>query len=267
MIRIDLGKDESARAGGKAAKVIAQVRSKLGLGGGKRTVSAAATMAESRWDLRGLIVLGIGGFLGVLPHLLYVQYASFVEKQAKEAIAKMDAEIATYSTEISKLGDYQKELESYEQQKTIVRNRLTAVQGLLSVRNTPVNVLDTLGQSLPLRSWVQSIEYSLKERPSSITLVGSAYSNEDISDFIDKLAESIYFSTVELETVTTGDEKGISVKNFTVRVVAKDGASTVAATPDRNPTAGENTGQPVGVPPGGDPNNGMPPNAGGAPSP
>lgn len=211
MIRIDLGRGDGARKGGGGG--LKNIKIDLGrfgkLGGGK--------VGKVLGDIRGLIVIFIALAIAWLPHLFFEQFRTYVIEQHEASKKKLEESVAVLNAEIAKLTPFQRELESYEQQKKLVRDRLDVVRTLLANRGTPVNVLDAVGQSLPRRTWLTELEFKVGAAIQSIRLNGQSYSNEDISDFMDKLSESVYFAEVKLEDVGTSRlGNNIDVRQFKI---------------------------------------------------
>lgn len=222
MIRIDLGKDDTKRASTpnlskQLFKGLDQVR-----GPGFAVLSKAKNLVGG---MSTFVIVGIAGAVGVLPHVVFTQYKGIVVRQQEQKIAEVRQRVTLISQEINKLKPFQKELESYENQKKLVKERLSVIQNLLNQRGTPVNVLDAIGQALPSRTWLGSIDFDMKTANAVVNLSGEALSNEDVSDYVDKLLESVHLRDVTLETV--GSQKSqsaagnVDVRSFKLTVVPK----------------------------------------------
>ena len=194
MIRVDLGREEKA-----------PYSSGLKVGRG------------SLWsDLASLVILIIGLALAFAPYLVVNEFKSYLVQENEEKMQKIAQNIAAVDKEIARFSPFKKELESYEEQKKLVKDRLEAVNSLLVSRAAPVNALDAVGQSLPVKTWLTGVTFSSVNSPAQIKVSGHALSNEDISDFVDKLSESIYFGDVKLEEVSTGKHLTTDVRVFSV---------------------------------------------------
>ena len=102
-------------------------------------------------------------------------------------------------------------------------DRLGIVQKLLAIRKTPVSVLDAVGQSLPKTTWLENIDVKFDE--NSVKMTGLAFRNEQVSDLVDKLSESIYLEDVKLQTVRTKKLRDVEVKTFEITANPRDGGS------------------------------------------
>lgn len=220
MIRIDLGKDGLEKK--NTATNLKDFFDKLKTKGFKANGPKGTKIDV---DYRTVVIIAVVTAVACLPHLFVAQYRSYIEGQHASVMQSLKDKQAALNQEIAKYQSYQRELESYERQKKLIQDRLAIVRQLLEARGTPVNVLDSIGQSLPQRAWLTALEYKtspdLAGATPGVVLGGEAYSNEDISDFVDKLSESIHLSDVNLESVNPKVEKDVEVKTFEVKAVPK----------------------------------------------
>lgn len=212
MIRINLGRDIGESQG--KPKGLAALNINL-------PPEVKAKLDVITQDVRGLIIIGVCTALALLFPLFASQYKGFVISGHEEAMKHMNAQVGAIDQEINKFKPFQREMQSYEEQKKIVSSRLQVVNQLLSERGTPVSILDAIGQSLPARTWVQSMDLNLSGAESTFALAGSAYSNEEISDFIERLSESIYFTDVVLNDVNSKADGKVELKSFSLSAKPK----------------------------------------------
>jgi len=223
MIRIDLSRDELEQSSKPsfAGKIISIFKS--GGPSGNKTYA----------DFKTFMIVAIVVVMSVFPLLFVIQYKSYVRKGYEKQIADLTAKSTELKEAIVKLEPYRRELGSYEQQKIVVETRLKAVRKLMSLRSTPVAVLDALGQSLPLRVWLEQLEYRIqpgqvvpgqppKEPISVVSIKGLSYANEDISDYVEKLGESIYLRDIQLQKVESRKIGQFDTKQFSVLAVSQD---------------------------------------------
>lgn len=222
MIRIDLGKEE---IGGSKQKTVF---------GNVKLPANFPTLKTLQRNLRATVMVGASTAVAALLPLFFGQYKSFVVAQHDDKIKSLNAKMDSLGQQVNKYTPFQKELESYEQQRKIIADRLAVVGMLLDARDTPVNVMDAVGQSLPARSWVTQLELKLAAESSVLALVGKAFSNEDISDYIDKLSESVYLGDVNLEEVTVTTAPGVAnIKAFIIS--AKPRVKAIPGMPKSSP--------------------------------
>lgn len=247
MIRVDLGRPEGAKKPPGLEKIVKDFLAKLN--GGKPPKINTKFLG----DVKGLMIIGVAGAIACLPHLFFTQFRSYVIDQHAERVAQLEEKLGQLNREIEKLTPFQRELESYNQQKKLVRERLDIVRDLLQNRGTPVNVLDAIGQSLPQRAWLNTLDFSIADTGASIKMTGQSYTNEDISDFLDKLSESVHLTDVKLEEVVTNAAREVEVRAFKLTALPKvkmGPARAAAAAPA--PAGAQEAPSPGTPPPGGD---------------
>lgn len=209
MIRIDLGKDGLQNLRNRSKNKILQ-----------RLPLPAKFKSRLVLDISFFSLIGIAVVVAILPQPFLKQFKIAVTKNHQSKMAESQAQLKAYEREIANLTPFKAELASYEAQKKAVADRLGIVQNLLAIRTTPVSVLDAIGQSLPKKAWLDEI--IVRFGSSDITLKGLAYTNEQISDYMDKLGESVYLGDVNLREVTTKRVKGdVDVRSFEVSARAK----------------------------------------------
>lgn len=225
MIRIDLGKADADKGGGKKS-LLNEVRRRLSFLGG---IGGGRSSRRSPFDGKALVLVGLALAMAGLPHLFFTQFKQLVIDQHQATKKKLEDNLAVLNGEVAKFQPFQAELKSYEEQKKLVKERLDVVYNLLSNRGTPVNALDAVGQDLPRRAWVSDLEFTATPSSQRIALLGQAFSNEDISDFLDKLTESIYFTDVKLEDVGQGKgEGGVDIRTFRITAKPKVKPTTIS---------------------------------------
>lgn len=252
MIRIDLGKDDTKRV--SSPKLSKQLFKGLDQVRGPG-VAAFGKVRDLVGGLSAVVILSVAAGVSVLPHVVFTQYKGIIVRQNEQKMGELRQRVTLISQEINKLKPFQKELESYENQKKLVKERLDIIQNLLNQRGTPVNVLDAIGQALPARTWISNLDFDMKTSNPSVNIVGEALSNEDISDYVDKLLESVHLKDVSLETVgsqrSQATQGQVDVRNFRLIVAPKIARVPVPANMKGEPAPGKASA--------GDPNSKAPP--------
>ena len=226
MIRIDLGKGAGRKGTSEGTKT-------------SFSLPGNVKIPAIKLDFKRGILVVIASAFAFLPHLFVNQYRAYLTSEHQLTLKTFGAESEKVKQDIARFQTFQKEMESYEEQKKKVRERLDVVKQLLTLRGTPVNVLDAIGQSLPQRVWLGNIDVTLSGQPM-ISLTGKSFSGEEISDFVDKLGESIYLGDVSLDGVTSQKEADISGDVKAFQIVAVPKGIPIAAS--RTPTAASNGG-------------------------
>ena len=212
MIRVDLGKDEVKRGTNKLGNFLSRLNGKsggkVGKGLGKASISA-----------RNLIIWGVALALAYLPHLAFEGYRVFITTEHEQRMKELSDKFAALDQETKRLLPYKQELESYESQRKLVRERIDVVKQLLAGRTALVTVLDAIGQALPKRAWITKSDLKMGDGKPEIVILGQAYENEEISDFVDSLQKSVFITKVVLKNVTKSNIDRVDVRQFTLNVI------------------------------------------------
>jgi type IV pilus assembly protein PilN len=159
------------------------------------------------------VSLGIAAMVGgVICGLIYVGYQAQISAQNDKNVF-LKAEIKKLENEIKEVSTLQAEIAS-------LRARQQAVESLQADRNMPVYLLIELVKQLPDGVYVSS----MKQDNVTLSLLGTAQSQERVSEFLRNLANnSQWFTRPELVEIVAGsvnlgprDQRRVS--NFSMRV-------------------------------------------------
>lgn len=215
MIRVHLGKDEDGSSGGKKQS---DLLSQLKLGG-----ESSAKLNKALAKFGGISTVALATAICFLPHLFIDEYKKVITKQKELEIQQTQDQLAQIQAQVAQMEPFKRELESFEQQKKTVREKLEVVRKLQSDRSVPVNLLDAVGQSMPGSLWVDDVEYN---ESGIVKLRGSALSNEAISDFSQRLSESIYVGEATIQDVGTTAQSAVTLRSFSLTVKSKFAAKS-----------------------------------------
>jgi len=148
----------------------------------------------------------------VIAGAIYVWYAAQIsDQQGKNLVL---------STEIKRLEGQIKDIATLQAEIAALRARQQAVEDLQADRNMPVHLLNELVKQIPDGVYVSS----LKQDNQTVSLQGTAQSNERVSELLRNLGNnSPWLSKPELVEITAGvvnlsprDQRRVS--NFTMKV-------------------------------------------------
>lgn len=135
-----------------------------------------------------LVLAAVAGLL--IAGLIYWYFQAMIEGQ-QERNNLLRSEIKVLEVQI-------KEIEGLEAEITALRARQKAVEDLQSDRNLPVHMLNELVKQLPDGIYISSI----RQDGLTVTMQGTAQSNERISEMLRNLTEeSSWFSKPELQEI------------------------------------------------------------------
>ena len=144
-------------------------------------------------------------------------------------------------TEIVKLEGQIKEIATLQQEIAALRARQQAVEDLQADRNMPVHLLNELVRQLPDGVYISS----LKQDNQVVTLVGTAQSNERVSELLRNLGNnSPWLTRPELVEIVAGhvnlsprDQRRVSNFSMRVRLLRSSEVQKAAAAASGAPAA------------------------------
>lgn len=128
-----------------------------------------------------LVVFAICGLAALIGNYKYFSHKEDILKAHKATISKQKKEIEELNRAIGKVKTFQEE-------KAKIEEQLKVLKELEQGRTGPVKMLDALSTAVPKNVWMTS----LKEQDLTITLNAEAISNEDISQFMKMLKETVW---------------------------------------------------------------------------
>lgn len=156
-----------------------------------------------------IIAVAVMGIMGV--------YQGQKIKNLEQTIAAEEAETRRLAPEIAKI----KRLDA---QRASLNQRLNVIGDLDRDRYFRVHVMDELNRALPEHMWLERFEDRGGDR---YAVEGVTFSNFLVSDFLQNLDRSPYFSGIDLEVAERGEIDEVRVVKFKLSVNALRGAGAV----------------------------------------
>jgi type IV pilus assembly protein PilN len=162
---------------------------------------------------------------GVIAGGMYLWYAAQIsDQQGKNHLLQ---------TEITKLEGQIKEISTLQQEIAALRARQQAVEDLQADRNMPVHLLNELVRQLPDGVYISS----LKQDNQVVTIIGTAQSNERVSELLRNLGNnSPWLTRPELVEIVAGnvalsprDQRRVANFNMKVRLLRSSEVQQAAA--------------------------------------
>lgn len=170
--------------------------------------------------------LGASAIAGaVIAGGIYLWYAAQISNQQGKNLV--------LQTEIKRLEGQIKDIATLQAEIAALRARQQAVEDLQADRNMPVHLLNELVKQLPDGVYVGS----LKQENQTVTIVGTAQSNERVSELLRNLGNnSPWLTKPELVEITAGsvalsarDHRRVANFNMKVRLLRASEAQKAAA--------------------------------------
>ena len=177
-------------------------------GKNKRSAASAAAVMEvgdvGSPKMKVLVVL-------VLAGLVNAGYWYQLDKQHKDIAAKMEVALrknAELADVKARYMERQREAENY-------KRRVDVIDQLRAAQAGPVNLLNTIGQTVNSTEavWLNS----MKDQGTSVDIDGMALSNDAVASLISNLPKTGYFSNIQIkETYQDDTFKEMQAFNFTL---------------------------------------------------
>jgi type IV pilus assembly protein PilN len=173
---------------------------------------------------------------GIIAGGIYLWYAAQISNQQGKNLV--------LQTEIKRLEGQIKDIATLQAEIAALRARQQAVEDLQADRNMPVHLLNELVKQLPDGVYISS----LRQDNQTVTIVGTAQSNERVSELLRNLGtKSPWLTRPELVEITAGsvalsarDHRRVANFNMRIRLLRASEAQKAAgaASGAPAPTAG-----------------------------
>ncbi len=111
---------------------------------------------------------------------------------------------------LAELEDVLQTLKVLENTKKVLKNKVDIIQSLNSRKQIAVKMMDQLSRALPEMVWLTSMKFN----NTTLSLSGSALSNNLIADFINNLKSTNYFKNIRFKDSTRIKKSGVDVFDF-----------------------------------------------------
>ncbi|MDZ4677829.1 MAG: PilN domain-containing protein [Oligoflexia bacterium] len=197
MIRVNLLKDSRDRGTSTV------------LGGG--TFLGGSDSVEGGESARPDLLIKIVMFIVPVIFLYgYQQYTAGIAEAQMEVLKQQSDQI---DTQLKALDPVVKELERFEEEKRKLNSQLDIIKRLSKERLKNVKSLDALQGIIPAKAWLSQ----LKIVENKVELEGFATDDIVISDFMQSLDSSIYFTNISLTTSDEAKKEDGVVKKFIIK--------------------------------------------------
>ncbi|RMD98546.1 MAG: hypothetical protein D6812_13245 [Deltaproteobacteria bacterium] len=148
---------------------------------------------------------------GVIQILLVMLIIGVIHLQLERERKQLQIEIARVDEELKAMQKNIRQIETYKKTSALLRQKLQIIEDLKKAKQGPIHLMEELSISIPEKVWLQEFD-NLGKR---LKLKGFAVEIVHVSDFMQNLENSPYFSNVELDEVTSeGMRGGVSVHRF-----------------------------------------------------
>ncbi len=143
-----------------------------------------------------LALVLVGAFIG---NFYWYNETAQSETRLRQDVQRIEKEIADLDRIIGEVKNYEKENKALE-------DKLKVLDTLKRGRTGPVKMLDALATAIPKNVWLRKLD----EKGGSMTLDGSALSNDDLAEYMKALANIVWTPDGMGRLVETGRKSASS---------------------------------------------------------
>ncbi|MCK4888913.1 MAG: PilN domain-containing protein [Candidatus Aminicenantes bacterium] len=111
---------------------------------------------------------------------------------------------------LTELEDVLQTLKVLENTKKVLKNKVDIIQSLNARKQVAVKMMDQLSRALPEMVWLNNMKFNNR----TLSLKGSALSNNLVADFINNLKSTNYFNNIKFKDSVRKKKSGVDVFDF-----------------------------------------------------
>ena len=187
---------------------LAQARSGPANNASSMSLSGDAILTTGDLQKQGLLRLLI---LVIFPAALYFYQESTLPDLVKTRNDK--------SSQLQKLRSYNQQMErsvqeikKFKEDEAKIQSRINYLERVSKNRLRQVKIMELIQQIIPEKIWLSRLDAN----ETKLTILGMAMTDYDVSQFMEGLTKSVYFTDVNL--ISSGEQvfDGLNVKNFEI---------------------------------------------------
>jgi Tfp pilus assembly protein PilN len=187
MIRINLMHEATS---------VKEVGAAAGGGGGGLLTAIFGNVADSRESAQETQDTILKIALVLMPVIFVFGYRQYKTNLMEKELASLQTEFTEVQAELRRLDPVVKEIEKFQEEKRKLDAQLEVIKRLSKERLRSVKSLEALQALIPPRAWLFQLRFTDK---NTVELEGFATDDLVISEFMQALERSIFFSGVNLE--------------------------------------------------------------------
>jgi type IV pilus assembly protein PilN len=173
-------------------------------------------------------------FVASLLVAAVVLYAMYHQKQTE--LAGIESRTTSLQAELARLQEVKAEVQRYEQQKTVLQERIDVIEELQTNRSGAQQLLQMVAATVEHSDslWLTS----MTRTGNSLDLTGEAASIGAIANFLTQMKRSGYFDNIEMKQANENDiVKGAQTYGFTMSAQIATGKPSNVSTPETSAPA------------------------------
>ena len=174
---------------------------------------------------RNLRLPDMGTFAPLVLVVIAVGVVTILGLYQGQKIANLEQTVAEEEAESRRLAPEIAKIKRLDQQRQSLNQRLEVISSLDRDRYFRVHLLDELNRALPEHLWIERFE---DQGGDLYAMEGVTFSNFLVSDLLQNLDRSPYFTEITLEIAEKGQIEDVNVVKFTIKAHALRQAAGLA---------------------------------------
>jgi type IV pilus assembly protein PilN len=160
-------------------------------------------LASERAQVKKKLTVPVGQKLTLACTLILVVGGLFVGWRywsLTQESRQIDQDMAAAQQEVKRLQSILQQVQSFEQRKSQLSQRVVLIEDLRKAQRGPVHMLDQISRALPPMLWLTNV----KQQAGDVLIEGNSTTQTGVSDFVTNLENSGYFRrSVEIVSTQT----------------------------------------------------------------
>lgn len=163
------------------------------------------TKDDTAWHILQLIIFGVALFISVVACFM-------INNSVTHQVTSAETQKTLLEGQLAKLQKKTKKVDELEKNKKFLAEKLTTIANLKAKRQGPVQLLDSITQSIPSRAWLTN----LSQKGQVVEFEGLAVDPQTVSMFMRELESSAYFNAVDLTYSRLSLRDDVKLQQFAV---------------------------------------------------
>lgn len=197
MIKVNLNRNLSAPSSAK-------------MPGDTEVGAVSFQMEEVQAPPKGQTLLKLLTFLLVPGLIVYYDYMKTQQKKVR--LTQIQGQIMEADSKIAAQKDAVASVKKYKESKDQLEAQLNVIRELSRQRLAYVKMLDALQDLVPKKAWLENLKADAKV----ISISGFAIEDDGVTQMIQGLEESVFFTNVLLQSTVRQDDREGQYKQFSI---------------------------------------------------
>ncbi|MCK5220609.1 MAG: PilN domain-containing protein [Candidatus Aminicenantes bacterium] len=174
----------------------------------KKDLSPGIAATESFADEAREQQVSVPAIIGALVLTVFIIGGMYFLQTNKLSDVKKFLEVR--KARLTELEDVLQTLKVLENTKKVLKNKVDIIQSLNARKQVAVKMMDQLSRALPEMVWLSNMKFN----NNTLSLKGSALSNNLVADFINNLKSTNYFKNIKFKDSIRKKKSGVDVFDF-----------------------------------------------------